>query len=342
MNYDFSRLGPLEFEDMVQSLWAGYFGITSSIYGSGPDGQREATFQGKAMVPIQGGKELDGFWVLQAKFKEKNDSKDLTWLKTKLSEEMQGFQKKKEENKKAGKEIYKIPEIYLFVTNIVLTPVGQIGLKDKIKQYIINKNYQSIIPNIYVLGYDEIARMLDNNRNVATSYASYIMSGDILTWLYDKGAEKEKLRRDSLLRYIKNSFINNRRSRMDQQEEVEEAEGRKVYLEKVYTDLDYSGENLSGKFVKDALIIGDRMFRPHNIQKHHVLKEVMETENFSELIEHLKGYDGIGGGFKQEKHSFNSNKYVVKGSAGQGKSTGCQFLAQIYRAMFLKEFLIIS
>lgn len=341
MNYDFSRLGPLEFEDMVQSLWEGYFGITSSVYGSGPDGQREATFQGEATVPKQDGKELEGYWVLQAKFKEKAGNNDFDWLKKNLIKEMDGFKKKKDENEKKGEKIHKIPEIYLLFTNIVLTPVERVGMKDKILQLIKDNDYQSIIPHIYVLGYDEIARMLDNNRNVATAYASFILPGDVLAYLYEKITDEEKSRHNSLLRYIKNSFISNRRSRMDQQEEIEEAEGRKVYLEKVYTDLDYKGENLYGKFVQDALAIGNRQFRPQSINEQRILKETEWSENLSKRIEYTNRLKELYVDFDERKpQSFNSNKYIVKGSAGQGKSTVCQFLAQIYRAAFLKEFWI--
>ena len=338
MNYDLSRLGPLEFEDMVQSLWQGHFGMTSSIYGSGPDGQREASFQGKAKVPKNDGEELEGYWVLQAKFKEKNDNKCFNWLRKELTQEIQGFQRKKKENEQAGKEIHIIPEIYLFFTNIVLTPVGQSGLKDKIAQLIKENDYQSIIPHIYVLGYDEITRMLDNNRNVATAYASFILPGDVLSYLYERVTEAERLRHNSLLRYIKNSFISNRRSRMDQQEEIEEAGGRKVYLEKVYTDLDYKGENLSGKFVRDALAIGNRRLCPQNMKNRRGLKEAEWSENLSKRSEYTSRLMNIDGDAEWNAHSFNSNKYIVKGSAGQGKSTVCQFLAQIYRAAFLKDF----
>lgn len=49
--------------------------------------------------------------------------------------------------------------------------------------------------------------------------------------------------------------------------------------------------------------------------------------------------EGISGSKASKENLFaGRNKYVLKGSAGQGKSTVCQFLAQIYRTYFLKTY----
>ena len=47
MKYDFSQMNPESFELMVRSLNEKKFGVKCKQYGSGPDGQREFTFEGE-------------------------------------------------------------------------------------------------------------------------------------------------------------------------------------------------------------------------------------------------------------------------------------------------------
>ena len=51
MRYELDRLGSDSFEHLIQSLLKGIAGNSLSVFGDGPDGQREATIEG-AEVPI--------------------------------------------------------------------------------------------------------------------------------------------------------------------------------------------------------------------------------------------------------------------------------------------------
>lgn len=64
------------------------------------------------------------------------------------------------------------------------------GIKDKIDS--VSKQYQTLIPNIHIIGADDIAKFLDGHRDVATSYASYILSGDILSRLYEHVTNQDR------------------------------------------------------------------------------------------------------------------------------------------------------
>ena len=83
----------------------------------------------------------------------------------------------------------------------------------------------------------------------------------------------------------------------------------------MYVDLDFRNEEtgMEEKFIEHAINVGNSVFRFSTIDQRS--KDNSPIRDFEE-----------------------SNKYVLKGSAGQGKSTVCQFLAQIYRANFLKNF----
>ena len=301
MSYTLNNLGARNFEHLVQALSKKIIGEGVSIFGNGPDGQREATFKGKAPYPSNSDS-WDGYWIIQAKFKEPNTKKaDYLWLKECFESEMSTFKEKKA----VGKPL---PDNYLFFTNIVLTPVAEKGIKDKIDS--VSKQYQTLIPNIHIIGADDIAKFLDGHRDVATSYASYILSGDILSRLYEHVTNQDTERQNAFFRYLTQAFDDDYCSRMEQEGKVTD---EKISIDKVYIDLNFKFEETEnkGKFIAHAIDVGNEIYR-------------------YSTLEHQKT--------KHNKKFKITNKYVLKGSAGQGKSTVCQFLAQIYRATFIKNF----
>lgn len=304
MNYTLNNLGPNNFERLVQALSKKIIGEGVKIYGAGPDGQRECTFEGKANYPSNE-EGWDGYWVVQAKFKDSSTKKDdFTWLKQCFQEEMKNFAKKKTNGKR-------IPNNYLFFTNVVLTPVEDTGIKDKMDK--IAQGYKNLIPNIHILGKDDICCYLDGHRDVAVSYASYILSGDILSYLYESLQTRVREKQNAFFRYLTQAFNDDSCSRMEQAGQVTD---EKVSIEKVYVDLKFKDKitEYEGAFIEYATRIGNEIFRFSSVESEKMIARAHgETIPFS-------------------------NKYVLKGSAGQGKSTVCQFLAQIYRAVFLNNF----
>ncbi len=65
--YDLDGLGDVEFEHLVQTLLKVVIGNGTTTFGTGPDGGREATFQGKAPYPSLSD-QWEGLWIFQAKF----------------------------------------------------------------------------------------------------------------------------------------------------------------------------------------------------------------------------------------------------------------------------------
>lgn len=111
-----------------------------------------------------------------------------------------------------------------------------------------------------------------------------------------------------LCRYLKRSFRGDRFSRMEQAGSVTD---EKVTLQKVFIDLEADQENRNpdidtGMFVKEMICQGN-------------------GENRKEL--------------RSAEGRIAYRKYLLLGTAGQGKSTVCQYLVQIYRAYFLKRYL---
>ncbi len=305
MNYTLDRLGSDNFETLIQSLCLKIFGNGVKIYGSGPDGQREASFSGKSDFPsVADG--WRGYFIVQAKYKTTGRADDFSWLKKQFESEMAGFAKKRKHGKK-------IPDNYLFFTNVTLTPVAESGIKDKMDA--LAATYKSLIPNIAILGKDEICRYLDVYREVALGYTAFIMPSDILAHLYDRVTSAEKEKFDALLRYAARCFKNDYCSRMDQAGKLTEEQ---VPIDKIYVDLRMSevrGDRRAVSFIKTAVAAGEKRW---NFRKRYISGEYANVSDISD--------------------NAMPNKFLIRGGAGSGKSTVCQFLAQIYRARFLAEY----
>lgn len=300
MEYDFFGFNSSDFEHMIQSLARKLFGLSMITFGDGRDGGREAAFEGTYDAPLQKDKCWEGYWVIQAKFENKSDkgTDHFKWIKAQFKKEMKKFEKKKDVSKR--------PDNYLFFTNATLTGVEDSGGRDKIEA--LKKDYLHLIPNIMIYGYDDLKTFLDNNRDVATTYASFILTGDILKELLDmlkqvkiNDFNKEKRHyNDIIKRFLHKEF------KEDLQPKLEQS-GKKtdqvIKLEQVFIDLYATSNGLvpkeksKKKFVEQCIHFGNSILKSDRL----------------------------------------SNKFVLLGNFGQGKSTLTQFLCQIYRAFFLKN-----
>jgi hypothetical protein len=297
MKYILNHLGSNNFENLVQSLSKEIFGNGSIAFGSGSDGGRDATFHGKATYPSP--EELwDGYWVIQAKFKEiteADDTKDFEWVKDELTKELNKYSTRK------TKVDY--PDNYILFTNVILTAVAKVGGRDKAT--LLEKEYQKKykIKNIRIISYDDICTHLNRYRNIATTYAAFVLPGDILFQLLEMlQYQKDKQHRvtEVVGRFLEAEFKEDIQSKL---EHAGKLTTDKVNLEKVFIDLYVEKENAvvgasQSKFIHKAITIGNS-----------ILKD--KPDNYRRL--------------------------VIEAGPGQGKSTLTQFLCQIYRAYFLKN-----
>jgi hypothetical protein len=216
MEYDFFRLNPNDFEHLVQALAREIFGLPMITFGEGRDGGREASFEGSYSLPLQTEISWKGNWVIQAKFKSKakKDTDHFTWVKSQFENEMKKFQKKEKDTK--------VPTNYLLFTNVALSGVEDVGGRDKIEK--LKKRFRKLIPNIMIYGCDDLRTLLDNNRDVAAAYASFILPGDILKELLEmltrlKEKEFNKNNRDYyhiIKRFLHKEFRENLYPKLEQ------------------------------------------------------------------------------------------------------------------------------
>lgn len=301
MEYDFFRLNPNDFEHLVQALARKIFGLAMITFGEGRDGGREASFEGSYSLPLQTDISWEGYWIIQAKFKSKaeKDTDHFTWVKRQFEKEMKKFQKKEKDTK--------VPNNYLLFTNVALSGVEDVGGRDKIEK--LKKRFCKLIPNIMIYGCDDLRTLLDNNRDVAAAYASFILPGDILKELLEmltrlKEKEFNKNNRDYyniIKRFLHKEFRENLYPKLEQSGEKTE---RLIKLEQVFIDLYATTSGL-------------------------VPKDDKSEKKFVELCTHR--------GNNVSTPDQGDNRFVLVGNFGHGKSTLMQFLCQIYRAFFLKK-----
>lgn len=202
MDYDLRPLGTRNFEHMIGALLEAELGIKVGHFGDGPDGGREATYDG----PLEGlaDQSLDwaGYVVIQAKFKQRPDgtSADQDWLIGEIRKELKTWKG----NNSARADRKKQPDYLLIASNVVLTPVAGSGGIDRVHQAISAALQSANIKACHVLHFDKICRMLDAHKGVRSAYAGLITPGDVLSKLSQllerDAAELEHSTRSLLIR----------------------------------------------------------------------------------------------------------------------------------------------
>jgi hypothetical protein len=91
-DYNLSGLSTRSFEKLIQSIASNVLGPGTVTYGDGPDGGREATFEGRMDYPSQADP-WEGYCVVQAKFLQrlKSPALDGRWASKQLEGELKTF-----------------------------------------------------------------------------------------------------------------------------------------------------------------------------------------------------------------------------------------------------------
>ena len=93
---------------MIQALACKVIGPGIVIFGDGPDGGREATFDGKLSDFPTTGSAWDGYLIVQAKFRQRpleKTKENSEWALEQLKKEMDAFSKKGSKRKKSLEDL---------------------------------------------------------------------------------------------------------------------------------------------------------------------------------------------------------------------------------------------
>lgn len=181
MRYDLTQLGSQKFEEMSQALALAVLGDGVSIFGAGPDGGREAVFEGRMRYPepIPAAGHWSGYGVLQAKFKRTPTTTraDTDWLLREIRKELRCWTNRDSARVQRGR----LPEYLAFTTNVSLSPVPRSGGIDRVDELISSYVGKGLpLRDWAVWHHDQICSFLDVHDGVRRAFDGLIMPGDVL------------------------------------------------------------------------------------------------------------------------------------------------------------------
>jgi hypothetical protein len=308
MDFDFSRHSWRSFEQMVQSLAMGVFGTQTIPFGDGPDGGREALVP----APFQFGDETvhAGEAVLQAKFRQRtHPDTDSAWAVNELKKELKRFRPADEEADES--DVY-IPDCYVFVTNVNLSS-AEGGGKDQVEAAL-----QAALPwgppKWQIWDYDKLRTLLENNEAVRTAHLGWITPGDVLARLMAVLDDATPEFAATLVSYLEKELISEQFANLEQ---AGHSSDEALPLSQVFVDLPSSSEANQGDdagqdFLRRAITLADRKL------DHEAIKVLERQELDPDELP-------------------PSQRLVLVGGPGQGKSTLGQYLCQLFRATLLAD-----
>lgn len=297
-HYDLNRMGWQQFEHMLQALAKAELGNGVRPFGSGKDGQRDATFRGPVNFPVGAGEKWDGYGVIQMKHNEKPSSTtaDWKWFIDEVRGELRGWVAKR----KLGKET---PKYLLFATNVSLSGTEDTGGKDQFEQLMSNSAGELGLKGWFAWDYNEIRTMLDEHTAIRQRYLELIVIGDLLVQLESLLPKKTALEAERLAGNTVAELINRQWVRTG---DAGYRDGSKVRLADIAIDLPCRSR------VRASTSSELR------------ISTAATTIRLGDAVLSRPGGPGPRG-------------VVVVGGPGQGKSTIAQVIAHAYRVAFLAD-----
>jgi hypothetical protein len=312
-DYRLDGLNPRDFEHLVQALAKKEIAAGVTPFGDGPDGGREAAFEGPMSYPTKPAP-WNGYLVVQCKFNLRphaSHASNLAWLEAELKKELRKFLRKRSPRRR--------PEYFLLATNITLTAVARTGTKDRALDTLTSYAKKLGLKGFDIWSYDEICRFLDANDGVRKTYAGFLTSGDAIEAIIKAIEPSTRDFRDVVFRFLQKELNYDRSARLESA--AAKSDGAESTLAQVFVDLPATtngeaahsvdameeGPGESGPILQHLVATGGRILRPG----------VLDT------AEELFGPDC-------------DPRIAIVGGPGQGKSTIVQYLCQVHRAALLK------
>jgi len=336
MDINLDSLGSRNFEHLTQALAVRTLGPRVSVFGDGPDAGREASWSGDA-VSLNVLADWNGYGVLQAKFHQHPVSvdKNLTWIKAEIRKELNDW------SKPSTKRVIK-PEFILFSTNVRLSP-GASGGKDQVKLYISDMISELDLPirDFRVWDYDDLRGLLDDAHDIRRRYSAFLTPGDLIAQLIDKDDDADRAFSQAMMTYIAKAFRDDNHLNLIQAGAVSE---HGITIADVFIDLPAGADSRNWS---DQEALGDEDSSESELDEADMTPEInfLATEQDQDPDGNVRvssaligAYNSINDARLVESHGRPAfHKTVLIGGPGQGKSTVTQWLAQIYRAEFLRD-----
>ena len=324
-DYDLSRLTSRSFEHLIQALAARVMGAGIVVFGDGPDGGREATFERKVPFPSLVDP-WEGYGVLQAKFRQRsgNTQQDGSWAVNQLKEELEKYTDPDSNLRK--------PDYFIYATNVVLTPVSETGSKDRIIAALEDFKNQSSLRDYAVWDCDQIRSFLDAYEDVRKAYAGFITPGDVLAALISRLDPTPVDMYDTLVMFLEREMLSDECVNLEQAgHDVEE----RIPLATVFVDLPTHSEPAGAK---TQVLDHSDPDSPDTIHSFHAeegfIKDILAVSS-DRLDPASTGTSAISDSLESGGSRDSRGRFVLIGGPGQGKTTLTQFICQIFRAAII-------
>ncbi|MEV6528307.1 hypothetical protein AB0M86_01735 [Streptomyces sp. NPDC051639] len=304
MRFDLYNLGPREFENLTQAITSAELGPFVTLFGPGPDGGREATFDKVSPITGASSSEWEGIGVLQAKYKETPASprEEATWLISEIRKEFKQWRNSPNRTER--------PDFILFATNVTLSAVPRTGGVDRVSKVIAGECRSLGITSWAVWHSENIHRFLEIHDGIRTSYSAWILPGDILSSIYKTLNNDRTDVPKAMQSFLSRELVKDRYASLDQ---AGAADDRTIPLASIFVDLPIGMRNKNGQEYEAKCL--------------KTLISSCDLKHSAEEIDNLE----------DSRNLISQNRMVLVGGPGQGKSTVSQFICQLYRAKLVKD-----
>lgn len=252
-----SRLGSREFEHLSQALAIRVLGPGVTVFGSGPDGGREATFDGPVDYPnVSAEGTWNGYGVVQAKFKERltSTTEDNKWIVAEIRQELEKWLDPKFNRSKT-----RYPHFIIFTTNVWLSSVPRSGGVDTTDSLVKSFAGRLGLKGWAVWGGDKIGRYLDNFSDIRKAFGGFITPGDVLDRLHELLSEEVIEFSEAAGRHARSELFASQWVRLNQ---AGSPESEKLKLAEIGVDLPGVTASRDVLVVRDAISQGNTVMRP--------------------------------------------------------------------------------
>jgi len=318
-DYDLTGLSTRSFEQLIQAIASKVIGPGITVFGDGPDGGREATFEGRVPFPAAT-EQWDGYGVIQAKFlqRSRGSRQEGQWALRELRRELEAYA-----DKGGGR---RIPEYYIFATNAILSPVQHSGAKDKVTNLF--KRYRRKVPirDWRVWDFDQLRTFLDTHDEIRRTYAAFVTAGDVLARTMNLLETCSTDFDEVITNFLAKELLSDQFANLEQAgHSVED----RIPLANVFVDLPTSNERLVEPPDEDP-------------SKRRELPEFVTTivTSASERLDPGSASRRSAGPIEAQdpvRGRPEPGRFVLIGGPGQGKTTVGQFVCQLFRTALLAD-----
>lgn len=320
-DYDLSRLSSRSFEQLIQALATKVLGPGIVVFGDGPDGGREATFERKVPYPMPSDG-WDGYGVVQAKFRQRpgNVHKDGLWAVEQLKDELEKYTDPNTNLRQ--------PDYFIFATNVVLTPVKEKGSKDRALAALKDFKSTSALKDYAIWDYDQIRVFLDIYPEVRTTYSTFITSGDVLAAAFSTFSPTSLDMYNTMTRFLEMELLSDE-----------------------YVNLEQAGHTVNEPIPLATVFVDLPIQHDSNQPRSHVVDDIGADRHDFGLPQAREGFirsvlaasserldpASVGASLLSDRLDAglgrkSRGRFVLIGGPGQGKTTLTQFICQIFRA----------